>query len=152
MEFDAFGDGTLEQCQRLGIVSCAWSPPGGGAIFGAGDADTRSRACAVSAQTRRGPFGDATACCSHGCSAIEPVSFPYRVRLVANASGPRLQRQVDRHEKTGIAVVGRDRARVVLAAHHPIRAGQEKSQTLKGPGFSGRSLSRFRQPCDDASP
>lgn len=37
LHLDALADGTLDQCQRLGIVPSAWSPLGGGAVFGTGD-------------------------------------------------------------------------------------------------------------------
>jgi len=33
MHLDAFYDGTLNQCQRLGVTPTAWSPLGGGIIF-----------------------------------------------------------------------------------------------------------------------
>jgi predicted oxidoreductase len=37
LKLDAFVDGTISQCQRQRIPVMAWSPLGGGAIFGAGD-------------------------------------------------------------------------------------------------------------------
>lgn len=33
LHLDAFLDGTLDQCQRLGVAPMAWSPLGGGALF-----------------------------------------------------------------------------------------------------------------------
>ena len=43
LQTEALDDGTLDQCQRLGISPMAWSPVGGGALF----ADASNRASAV---------------------------------------------------------------------------------------------------------
>ncbi|WP_232379455.1 aldo/keto reductase [Polyangium fumosum] len=44
LRHDAFVDGTLDQCQRLGISPMAWSPTAGGRIFhGGGDVERRVR-------------------------------------------------------------------------------------------------------------
>ena len=40
---DAFTDGTLAQCQQLGVLPMAWSPLGGGALMGNGAAAMRVR-------------------------------------------------------------------------------------------------------------
>jgi predicted oxidoreductase len=36
LHLEAFGDGTLDQAQRLGLAPMAWSPLGGGALVGSG--------------------------------------------------------------------------------------------------------------------
>ncbi|MDI1479735.1 aldo/keto reductase [Polyangium sp. y55x31] len=44
LRLDVFVDGTLDQCQRLGISPMAWSPTAGGRIFhGGGDVERRVR-------------------------------------------------------------------------------------------------------------
>lgn len=51
MHLEAFTDGTLDQCQRLRIAPMAWSPLGGGALFGDSDSAMRlQKALTVAAQ------------------------------------------------------------------------------------------------------
>jgi predicted oxidoreductase len=42
LHLDAFGDGTLDQAQRLGMAPMAWSPLGGGALMGSDQGSSES--------------------------------------------------------------------------------------------------------------
>jgi predicted oxidoreductase len=88
----AFGDGTLDQAQRLGIAPMAWSPLGGGALMtGGGDeriARVRAALAAVGAQLGGASPGQvALAWLLRHPARIVPVLGSGRLERVQEATG-----------------------------------------------------------------
>jgi predicted oxidoreductase len=98
-EMGALFDGTLDQCQRLGIRPMAWSPLGGGRLFGAADeaADRVRRAMDALAPRYGGASPGELALAWVLAHPSRPVPVfgtrdPQRLRTLARAADLRLER------------------------------------------------------------
>jgi predicted oxidoreductase len=88
LALDVLADGTLDQCVDLGLRPMAWSPLGGGRLFGAGDARAERTRAALEALGAAYGVGAATAAYAwilrHPSRPV-PITGSRRVEAVAEA-------------------------------------------------------------------
>ncbi len=99
LELQAWRDGTLDQCQRLGIAPMAWSPLAGGRLFGdTGEAAARVRSVLGELATELGAGPDQLALAwllAHPAGIVPIVGSgrPERIRSAAAACDLSLARE-----------------------------------------------------------
>jgi len=93
-ELGAFGDGTLDQLQRLRLRPMAWSPLGGGALFGDGERAVRVRRALESVGEALGGAGADQAALAwllaHPSGIVPVLGTGKRERIRAAAEAARL--------------------------------------------------------------